>query len=96
MDSDLKKLAEENLEISRENNKILRSMRSASRWGSVFRIFYWVIIVGSMLGAYYYFQPFIQVLEKQYQMGASFFSQLQKEGTSINQYFNSPGTTSKK
>ena len=89
MDSDLKKMVEESLELSKENNKLLRSMRNTARWGRVFRVFYWVIIIGSMLGAYYYFQPFIQVLEKQYQLGASFFSQLQKDGGSLNQMINS-------
>lgn len=96
MDSELKKMVEESLELSKENNKILRSMRSASRWGRVFRTFYWVIIIGSMLGAYYYFQPFIQVLAKQYQMGASFFSQLQKDGGSLNQIFDSLNTPPQK
>lgn len=96
MDSDLKKMVEESLELSKENNKILRSMRRAARWGNAFRIFYWIIIIASMLGAYYYFQPFIQVFEKQYQMGASFFSQLQKDGGSLNQMINSLNTPSKK
>ncbi len=96
MDSELKKTLEESLELSRENNKILRKMQNAARWGRAFRVFYWVIIIGSMLGAYYYFQPFIQVFEKQYQVGSSFFSQLQKDGGSLNQMINSINSSSKK
>ena len=96
MDPDLKKAVEESLALSKENNKILRKMQNAARWGRAFRVFYWVVIIGSMLGAYYYFQPFIQVFEKQYQAGSSFFSQLQKDGGSLNQMIDSLKTPSKK
>lgn len=95
MDSELKKVLEENLAISRENNKILHRMQNAARWGRAFRVFYWVIIIGSMLGAYYYLQPFIQVIAKQYELGSSFFTQLQQEGTSLNQFLNSLGSSTK-
>ena len=89
MDSDLKKAVEESLELSRENNKILRRMQSNLRWGRAFRIFYWVIIIGSMLGTYYYFQPFFEDLLKRYNSVMSTFSQLQKTGSSTNDILNS-------
>ena len=88
MDSDLKKAVEESLELSRENNKILRRMQSNLRWGRAFRIFYWVIIIGSMLGTYYYFQPFFEDLLKRYNSVMSTFSQLQKTGSSTNDLLN--------
>lgn len=92
MDSELKKMVEESLELSRENNKILHSLRSSARWGRVFRIFYWVVIIGSMLGAYYYLQPFLKVITTQYQMGASFFEQIQN-GSLFDQFLNQEKTT---
>jgi hypothetical protein len=95
MDPELKRVLEEIIAISRENNKILRRMQNTARWGRAFRVFYWVIIIGSMLGAYYYFQPFIQVIAKQYELGSSFFSQLQQEGTSLNEVLNSLGSSTK-
>src|SRR3990167_5138072 len=88
MDSDLKKAVEESLGLSRENNKILRRMQSNLRWGRAFRIFYWVIIIGSMLGTYYYFQPFFEDLLKRYNSVMSTFSQLQKTGSSTNDILN--------
>lgn len=59
MDIDEQKL-DEILELTRENNEILRSMRRSQRWGSFFRFLYWLIILGSIFGVYYYFQPTIQ------------------------------------
>ena len=59
MDFDAQKM-DELLNLTRENNKILRSMRSSQRWSSFFRFAYWLIILGSIFGVYYYFQPTIQ------------------------------------
>lgn len=59
MDIDEQKL-DEILELSRENNKFLRSMRRSQRWSSFFTFLYWFIILGSIFGIYYYFQPTIQ------------------------------------
>ena len=69
MDLDVRKL-DELLEVTRENNKILRSMRSAQRWGSFFRFVYWALILGSIFGTYYYFQPTIQKYMKTLQTSA--------------------------
>ncbi len=84
MDPELKKALEESIELSRENNKILRRMQSNLRWGRAFRIFYWIIIIGSMLGTYYYFQPFFEDLLKRYNSVMFTFSQLQKTGSGTN------------
>ena len=59
MDFDAEKM-EELLELTRENNKILRSMRKSQRVTTLFSFVYWIIILGSIFGAYYYFQPTIQ------------------------------------
>ena len=59
MDLDSQKI-DELLELTRENNKILRSMRRTQRWSSFFTFVYWAIILGSIFGVYYYFQPTIQ------------------------------------
>lgn len=46
MDADLKTLVEENLRISKENNKMLRSMRRAAVFGFFIRIIFWLTILG--------------------------------------------------
>ncbi len=58
MDNDTKEI----LKIVRENNKILRGMRSGQRWSSFFQWIYWFVIIGSVLGAYYYVQPMLEPL----------------------------------
>lgn len=59
MDTDSEKL-DEVLELTRENNKMLHSMRRTQRFSSFFRLLYWIIILGSVFGVYYYFEPTIK------------------------------------
>lgn len=59
MDLDSQKV-DELLELTRENNQILRAMRRTQRWSSFFTFIYWMIILGSVFGVYYYFQPTIK------------------------------------
>lgn len=67
MDQSLEKLLKENLKLSQENNKILRSMRSSARWSRFFKIIFWLIIIGTTAGTYYYLQPFLTEMMKAYQ-----------------------------
>jgi hypothetical protein len=46
------------LDLAKENNKLLRSLRRAQRWAMFMRLVYWVLIIGITLGAYYYIQPY--------------------------------------
>ena len=55
MDSDLKQV----FELCQDNNKILRGMRRSARIGSFFRFIYLALIIGSVVGSYYYLQPYI-------------------------------------
>ena len=82
MDFDIKKI-DEILELTRENNKILRSMRSAQRWSSFFRFIYWMIILGSVFGVYYYFQPMIQKYTKVFQTSIGIIQNFEKTAGSI-------------
>jgi len=59
MDLDSQKI-DELLALTRENNEILRSMRRSQRVSSFFTFVYWMIILGSIFGVYYYFQPTIK------------------------------------
>jgi membrane protein required for beta-lactamase induction len=82
MDFDGQKM-NELLEITRENNKILRSMRRTQRWSSFFAFMYWMIILGSIFGTYYYFQPAIQKYTKTFQTSVGILEKFQNTAASI-------------
>jgi len=50
--------------LSEENNHILRGIRRASRWASVFKIIYWLAIIAISYGAYVYIQPYVEQILK--------------------------------
>ena len=52
-------LLERTYKMAEENNSILRKMRRANRWSVAFRVFYWVVIIGLGVGAYYALEPII-------------------------------------
>ena len=60
MDSEIKELLKANLELSKENNEMLRKVRRVQKRAYAAKIAYWVIVLLLTLGAYYYIQPYIQ------------------------------------
>ena len=66
-ESEFKKLIEKTLRLAEENNRILKKMRRALRWGSFFRFIYWAIIIGTAVGAYYFIQPLLEPLMSTFQ-----------------------------
>ena len=52
---------EEVYKLTLENNHMLHSMRNRERVANAFRILYWLIIIGSIFGAYYYVRPILDV-----------------------------------
>lgn len=82
MDFDAEKM-EELLELTRENNKILRSMRKSQKVTTLFSFVYWIIILGSIFGAYYYFQPTIQRYLKVMQVSLDTLQQLEGKAGAI-------------
>lgn len=77
MDTNDRKL-DELLELTRENNEILSSMRRSQRFGSFFTFVYWVAVLGAILGAYYYFQPTIQKYMKTFQTSIGIIQNFEK------------------
>jgi len=67
MDPNTNQLLRDILEKTEENNKLLKKIHRANMWGRAFRIFYWLIIIGVTLGAYYFIQPYIESLLGAYQ-----------------------------
>ena len=95
MDMETKSALEENLELSRENNKMLKKIISSQRWARTFRIFYWLIIIGASVGAYYYVQPYVEQILGGYQSLISGVDTIQKttqslpDASSLSSFFNS-------
>ena len=58
---------DELLELTRENNKILRSMHRRMLWSQVFTYFYWLVILGVAGSAYYFLQPYAEKYMHTYQ-----------------------------
>ena len=64
MDPESKKLLEESLALAKDNNKMLHSMRRSMHVARAMSAIYWVFIIGSAIGAYYFIQPYLdQVLD---------------------------------
>lgn len=82
MELDSRKI-DELLEITHENNKILRGMRRTQRWSSFFTFAYWAIILGSIFGGYYYFQPTIQKYIKTFQTSMGIIQKFESAAGSI-------------
>ncbi|MFA5997589.1 MAG: hypothetical protein WC791_03845 [Candidatus Paceibacterota bacterium] len=83
MELDTNKL-DELLELTRENNKILTGMRSTARWGSFFKVIYWTVILGSIVGVYYYFQPTIQKYANVLQTSVGIIQDFQKSAGEVS------------
>jgi hypothetical protein len=66
MEQEDKRKLERLLDISEENNKILKTLLRNMRWGRLLRIIYWGLIIAASVGAFYYFQPLIDELSGAY------------------------------
>lgn len=66
MNPDEKRLLQKTYEFAEENNKILHKLKRANTRSVLFRWFYWVIIVGISVGAFYFLEPYIKVTTDAY------------------------------
>jgi hypothetical protein len=55
---------EEVYKLTLENNHLLHRMQSRDRIAYIFRIIYWLIILGALGGAYYYIRPFFDAIKQ--------------------------------
>jgi hypothetical protein len=63
MNPDEKKLLEDTARLSQENNLMLKKVYNHLMMGRIFRIIYWVVIIGASVGAFYLIQPYIDSLK---------------------------------
>jgi len=59
MENNEQKLLERIAELTKENNDILLRLQSRARWGTAFKVFYWLVIIGVSIGTFYFVQPYI-------------------------------------
>lgn len=67
MSPEERELLTRSIELSEENNKMLRSMRRSARFSSFLRLVYWVLIIGSAIWTYYFIQPYLEAIIKGYE-----------------------------
>ena len=81
MDPEMQQKVIELLEITKENNQMLHSMRRIQRWSTAFKLLYWVILVGIAAGAFIVFKPYVAQIQD---FGAS----LQKSANNFQFFFD--------
>ncbi|KKS16121.1 MAG: hypothetical protein UU71_C0007G0001 [Parcubacteria group bacterium GW2011_GWB1_41_6] len=63
MDEEIKKILLRNLEVSEQSLKILKKMRGAQVAARVFKVIYWLMILGIIVGGYIYLKPYLAKLQ---------------------------------
>jgi hypothetical protein len=66
MSPEEKELLRKSVALEQENNEILRSMQRSMRLSRFFSILYYIVIIGSVVGAYYLIQPYINAITDAY------------------------------
>ena len=74
---------DELLDLTRENNRILRGMHRRMFWSHIFTYVYWLIILGVAGSTYYFFQPYVQKYISTYQTIMHTLDRLDTESKSL-------------
>lgn len=61
MNPEEKQLLQKTYDLAEENNKILHKLKRANTRSTLFRWFYWIIIIGISIGAFYFIEPYVKV-----------------------------------
>lgn len=64
MNPEEKQMLEETLELSQENNNMLKHIRRSQKMAAVMRIFYWVLVLVISYGAYTFAEPYVNQMVK--------------------------------
>ena len=57
-----------------ENNTMLKKLVTYQKWNQIYKVIYWVIIILSAIGAFYFVQPLLSSLAGAYGVDTSSFS----------------------
>ena len=77
MEPEDRKLLEETLKLSKENNKMLHKIRGVQKWQAFWSMLRIVIILGIALGAAYYLEPY-------FEKAVSIFNQVSSMNQSVS------------
>lgn len=53
----------ETRDLAIENAKAIRSLKRSHTATVVFRVIYWAVVIGTAFGAYYFIQPYVNMLK---------------------------------
>lgn len=84
LEKNQEELLEHTYEIEKENNTMLKKLYHDMWWGRLFRTVYWIVILGAMLGAYYYTQPYIDPIFKAYTNLSGMVESLKANNSSVS------------
>ncbi len=59
VDTEDKKKLDQLLQLTAENNQYIKKVRKSQRYASLFRLFYWLVLIGISVGTYYYVKPIV-------------------------------------
>ncbi len=76
MDPETKKILDEEIMLSKENNVMLKKLVRSQKMMTIYRIVYWSIIILSTVGVYYFIQPFLSSITSIYTGGESAMTSL--------------------
>jgi predicted MFS family arabinose efflux permease len=65
-EEDKGRLLQQVADLTEQNNKLLRKLVRAQHWATFWSIMRWLIIIGATFGTYYYIQPYLETLLKNY------------------------------
>ncbi len=74
---------DELLDLTRENNRILRSMHRRMLWSQIFTFIYWLIILGVAGWSFYILQPYMTKYMNTYQTIMKQIDSLDKQSKAL-------------
>ncbi len=88
-DDELKRLVLQNIELTRENNRLLRKLRRAEITRTIFSVFYWLAIILIPLYIYYaYLGPYLADLRASYEEIKGQAEKMQNVPEGLSQYLD--------
>ena len=66
MDPESKKLLQDTLALTEENNKMLHKIRGIQRRGAIWQALKWIIIIGIAFGSFYFIEPYLNKVMELY------------------------------
>lgn len=82
---DIRQQVEENSRLLEKNYKLLKKIHKHIVISRIFRIIYWVLIIGAAIGLFYFLQPYVESVYSTYQdlIGRS---EAQQEDLDLDQF----------